>query len=700
MGGKEKNVYAHSESHYQGSRSRRTDSVPRKHHYEGTCSRRTEMLSESEDSEGGHWKSKSKKQKSSIEEDDLSQPWLQRWNGGQYRHGATYSTTHLLDPLGLRPEVKNQMVPATAILIGFSEQIIWPMGQILLQVKIGDAEHSTSTWMNFLVVRSPSSYNGIIGRPGVRKIQAVLSTAHGMLKFPVPGGILTLRSSMIVPLECTMVSRPKAQPSPITQAAEERIKVAIHPEYPEQTIAIGSTLIEEGRVLRHLLEHRLNVQEGRLPVRQKKRSQAPERNKSIQEKVAKLIDDGIMKQVHYHSWLSNPVILKKYDDSWRMCVDFKDLNKACLKDGYPLPEIDWKEFGSIYGRFGDQEPHETRDNKGYRRNVQDTTRDKYEAESQKCTFSVEEGMFLGYKINTKGIKVCQNKVESVLSLTSPKCLKYVQKLNGKLASLNRFLSKSAEKSLPFFKSLKKYTKKSDFQWTAKAEAAFKQIKKLIVELPTLTAPMEKEKLIVYLAATRKAIITLLMTEREAKQMPVYFVSRALQGPEINYTLVEKLEAEEELPDPWTFFTHESSYIDGSEAGLKFTYQEGTEFTYALRFRFDATNNEANYEDLIAGLRIAEQMGTTHSKIGVKSCPSVSALPPSPHVLWAYRTIRRANRSLGEGIKETKAVIPAEIGMPTLRTAEIDMVQNDEALEINLDHLEERREQATIHEARS
>ncbi|GJT09553.1 reverse transcriptase domain-containing protein [Tanacetum coccineum] len=75
-------------------------------------------------------------------------------------------------------------------LIGFSGEIIWPLGQISLLVKIGDEEHSTSTWMNFVIVRSSSPYNGIIGRPRVRKIQAVPSTAHGMLKFPVAGGIL------------------------------------------------------------------------------------------------------------------------------------------------------------------------------------------------------------------------------------------------------------------------------------------------------------------------------------------------------------------------------------------------------------------------------------------------------------------------------------------------------------------------------
>ncbi|GJY62888.1 hypothetical protein Tco_0464348 [Tanacetum coccineum] len=193
------------------------------------------------------------------------------------------------------------MVPATAPLIGFSGEIIWPMGQILLPIKIGDAEHFTSTWMKFVIVRLPSLYNGIIGRP---------------------------RSSRIIPLECMMVSETEAQPSDIIQAAKEKIKVAIHPEYPEQTIAIGSILIEEGRkalcdllrrslevfswkpadmkgVSRHIAEYRLNVREGCSPFRQKKRSQAPERNTTIQEEVEKLVDTGIKKQVHYHSWLSN-----------------------------------------------------------------------------------------------------------------------------------------------------------------------------------------------------------------------------------------------------------------------------------------------------------------------------------------------------------------------------------------------------------
>ncbi|GJS92447.1 hypothetical protein Tco_0799415 [Tanacetum coccineum] len=184
-----------------------------------------------------------------------------------------------------------------------------------------------------------------------------------MLKILVEGGVITLKSSKLVPLECVVVSGPEGTSSATKPIIEERVKVAINPEYSEQTVMIGSTLTEEGRnklcgllqrnldifawkpadmtgVPRHITEHRLNVREGCSPVRQKKRGQAADRNQAIQEEVGKLVEAGIMKEVHYHDWLSNPVMVKKHDDSWRMCVDFKDLNKACPKDGYPLPEID------------------------------------------------------------------------------------------------------------------------------------------------------------------------------------------------------------------------------------------------------------------------------------------------------------------------------------------------------------------------
>nr|GEV52241.1 reverse transcriptase domain-containing protein [Tanacetum cinerariifolium] len=73
-----------------------------------------------------------------------------------------------------------------------------------------------------------------------------------------------------------------------------------------------------------------------------------------------------------------------------------------------------------------------------------------------------------------------------------------------------------------------------------------------------------------------------------------------------------------------------------------------------------------------------------------------------HVLWAHlNMIKSSNGDTPFSLTyETEAVIPAEIGMPTLRTADVDIVQNNEALEINLDLLEERRAQAIMHEAKS
>ncbi|GJX93385.1 reverse transcriptase domain-containing protein [Tanacetum coccineum] len=79
-----------------------------------------------------------------------------------------------------------------------------------------------------------------------------------------------------------------------------------------------------------------------------------------------------------------------------------------------------------------------------------------------------------------------------------------------------------------------------------------------------------------------------------------------------------MEAKEELPEPWILFTNGSSCTDGSRAGLILTNPERMEFTYALRFRFDSTNNEAKYEALIVGLRITEQMGVKNLQANVDS----------------------------------------------------------------------------------
>nr|GEU34611.1 reverse transcriptase domain-containing protein [Tanacetum cinerariifolium] len=410
--------------------------------------------------------------------------------------------------------------------------------------------------------------------------------------------------------------------------------------------------------------------------------------------------------------------------------------------------------------------------------------------------------------------------------------------------------------------------------------AFKQLKQHLSKLPLLVPPKPKVELIVHLSASYGAISAVLMTKRGTVQTPVYFVSRAIQDPKLNYTPMEKLflslvftakrlrryfqphpvavitdqpikqimsrpdvegrlqkwsvmprehnityrprtsskgqvlanflvEMPDESPpdasvvetqqEPWTLFTDGSSCVDGSGAGLILTSPEGTKFTYALRFQFTASNNEAKYEALPAGLRIIAHMGVRNVHVNVDSklvenqvlgayvakeenmikyLEKVKSLVSGLANLSINQVSRSKNKKVNtlskiastsfghlskqgsveilkeksiqekevttvaeedgptwmtqikeylkkwtlpgdrkeatkprikarqyellEGVlnRRMEAVIPTEIGMPTYRTTVVDVVHNDEELQLNLDLLEERRERAAIHEAKA
>ena len=78
----------------------------------------------------------------------------------------------------------------------------------------------------------------------------------------------------------------------------------------------------------------------------------------------------------------------------------------------------------------------------------------------KCVFGVTAGKFLGFMVSQRGIEVNPEKVQAILELEPPRIVKAVQSLNGKVAALNRFVSKATNKCLPFFRVLKK-----SFEWT-------------------------------------------------------------------------------------------------------------------------------------------------------------------------------------------------------------------------------------------
>nr|GEX70514.1 reverse transcriptase domain-containing protein [Tanacetum cinerariifolium] len=436
----------------------------------------------------------------------------------------------------LRPEIKSPMVSATTSLTSFSGETIWPLGQLRLLVIIGDATHSTKAWMNFMIVKSLSPYNGIIERPGLEVIQAIPSTIHGMLKFPVEGGIVTIYSTILIPTECASMITSSVIPRE-EKTHPANFKVALHPDFPDQEVVIRGTLSDKGRtelcsvlkknldifvwqpsdmtgVPRSVAEHRLNIREGYSPVRQKKKGQAPERAKAIQAEVQKVVEARIMREVYYQDWLSNPVMVKKHDGSWRMCVDFTDLNKACPQDCYPLSEIDWKVeslCGYPFKCFLDAY-------KGYHQ-IQ-----LVETDEEKTAFHTGQGVY------------CYTKMPFGLKNAG--------------VTYQRLMDKAFEGQIG--RNIEVY------------------VDDLVVKSYT-----------------------------EAEMMrDIEETFRTLRKKEYSYD--------------------GSSCGDGSGAWLILTSPEGVELTYALRFQFTASNNEAEYEALVAGLRIAVRMGVKNIQVSVDS----------------------------------------------------------------------------------
>jgi hypothetical protein len=153
----------------------------------------------------------------------------------------------------------------------------------------------------------------------------------------------------------------------------------------------------------------------------------------------------------------------------------------------------------------------------------------------KCAFGVSSGKFLGYMVSSRGIEANPEKIRAILEMQSPKTTKQLQQLTGRLAVLNRFISRSTDKCLPFFKILRKA-----FEWFDECEEAFTQLKKYLTSAPLLSRTVPGEVLHLYLAVSPTAISAALIREDEGIQKPVYFVSKSLHVTEERYPQIEKL----------------------------------------------------------------------------------------------------------------------------------------------------------------
>ena len=138
-------------------------------------------------------------------------------------------------------------------------------------------------------------------------------------------------------------------------------------------------------------------------------------------------------------------------------------------------------------------------------------------------------------VSHKGIEANLDKIQAILDMKFPQNIKEIQSLTGRVAALNRFVSKTTDKCLPFFKILRK-----TFEWTNDCQRAFEDLKAYLTTAPLLSPSMLGEELYLYLAVTPHAVSSALIREEGKVQKPIYYTSRALRGAEARYPQIEKL----------------------------------------------------------------------------------------------------------------------------------------------------------------
>ncbi|GKV47960.1 hypothetical protein SLEP1_g54808 [Rubroshorea leprosula] len=689
---------------------------------------------------------------------------------------------HCFESLGLDPALLQKY---DGPIYGFNNQPVPVEGVFTLHVAFGSGRTYVTPSVRFLVVKMASSFNIVIGRPTLTEIRAVVSQSHLCMKFPTPMGIATLRGNQEVARHCyiTSVTQPMKDKAQTLEAIPQRIsdnqqvmgveivdnrpedetraalvedveEVLIDDRDPSQNTQIGTRLNPEERaeliaflranndvfawtsadmpgIPNSVSQHKLSTNLLKKPVAQKRRLFGGERLQAIKEEVTKLLQAGFVKKVDYCEWVANPVLVKKANGKWRMCIDYTNLNNACPKDCYPMSSIDklveaasgnerlslldaysgyhqvpmapedeektafyagdeiycyvmmpfgLKNAGATYQKMVTIVFH-AQIGKNLEVYVDDIVVKSLKAEDHladldetfnnlrknrmrlnpaKCIFGVESGKFLGFMASRRGIEVNPEKIRAIAEMEPPKSVKDIQRLTGRVAALHRFISKSADKCLPFFKIMRSAAQKDEsgkqkkFEWSQECQAAFEELKCYLSSPPLLTKAVDGELLYLYLGISDEAISSVLVREEARQQKPIYYISSVLHGAELRYPIAEKAAlavvtsarklikwavelGEFEItfqqrsairaqalahfiiectpcpstsnpePNDWTLYVDGASSSKGSGAGALLIGPEGYRSEHALKFNFDATNNMAEYEALLLGLQLALEL---------------------------------------------------------------------------------------------
>ncbi|XP_052490856.1 uncharacterized protein LOC128043076 [Gossypium raimondii] len=316
-----------------------------------------------------------------------------------------------------------------------------------------------------------------------------------------------------------------------------------------------------------IVVHRLPIKEDYKPVQQKLRRMRPDVVLKIKEEVQKQFDAGFLQVVKYSEWVANIVPVPKKDGKVRMCVDYRDLNKASPKDNFPLPHIDALvdntaghslfSFmdGATYQRamvtlFHDMMYNELEvyvddmiaKSKTEEEHVQVLKKlfmrlRKFQLKLNlaKCTFGVRSGKLLGFVVSEKGIEIDPDKVRAIQELPPPRTQKEVRGFLERLNYIARFISQLTEKCDPIFRLLKKH---NPSVWDEECQKTFDKVKHYLSNAPVLMPPCPDKPLILYLAVFENSMGCVLGQHDESgrKERAIYYLiyvnQKAVKGSAI------------------------------------------------------------------------------------------------------------------------------------------------------------------------
>ncbi|XP_073152040.1 uncharacterized protein [Henckelia pumila] len=466
----------------------------------------------------------------------------------------------------------------------------------------------------FTVVEAPSSFNGILGHPALSDFRAVASTYHQKLKFPSGREVGVVRGDQKAARLC-YVNEVRID------SKKKKREVGM--------VSIGRTSKVHGyKVL-------LMSEEGHEKVELIPGAQIVKLAADLSPSVKQNLVGCLKKNKDVFAW---------------------SVSELTGNAGATYQRLMDRVFASQIGRnvevYVDDILVKSQDDVGLLADLKETfsTLRAYQVKlnPEKCVFGVRGGKFLGYMVTERGIEANPEKVQAIRSMFAPRNLQEVQRLAGRIAALSRFISRSAHRSLPFFKVLRKAKK---FEWDDECGKAFDDLKSYLAELLcwlrqflvnhcTSTYQLWKGLLAQYLLGRREQLNTLSISSHMPLRVQNFgiqsHIGRILTRVDISGRLVKwttelseydiqyeprtavKAQAladflaktrHMEAEDLWKVYVDGSSNSEGCGVGVFLISPRGDEIRLAVRLDFRASNNEAEYEAVLIGLRAAKQAGT-------------------------------------------------------------------------------------------